>query len=133
MNDFLVCHDRPVEVVEKRVISNDGIQYNYFSEFVLEGNCSVCGNLFIIHFWEAYNGKFYLEMKNQKAEKFKKRIRHKEDRFQEQHVDRRGYLYYREYGKKADGNRKKCHSNLNTVKLGLIDPDQGLNKDFYAA
>lgn len=129
----LQCHRRTVKnIKEYKIISKDGKKYGYLSEYMFEGTCSVCGNLVILHCWEASDGKKYKEEHRKgQADKFLKKVSQKEQRFKGQNVDKRLYFFYREYGNTSEGCKKKCHSNISTLKLGLIDPDKGL--DFFAA
>jgi hypothetical protein len=129
----LFCHNRKINTKEYKVITKLGKQYNYLTESIKEGYCSYCKTFVILHTWQSsYNGKdFYNEYRGKAAKKFLKNVIQKQKCYQEEQVDKRYYLNYREYGKTNDGNIKKCYSNFNSLRLGMIDPDKGL--DFFAA
>lgn len=123
----LTCHDREIRPKESKIITSVGKEFGYLQEFLLEGHCTHCNTLILVHLFLTYDGMHhYTEYRGKKAIRFLSKVLQKDKIYKAKKPDYRMYLNYSEYGKV-----KKCYSNLSSMKMGLRDPEEGL--DFFAA
>ncbi len=118
----LECCRRKLRVNEFKVSTTDGKRYRYLNEYILESVCTNCGATVIQHIYQTEKGKNTTRVyRGKKADKFNQTIKDKQPRFKAREIDRRMFLLYGEYGKV-----KKCYSSLSSLKIGLVDPYEGL-------